>query len=47
MPWDEDVLGSEGLLGLDEALGEHLTVVGHGGVHVVDQEWLREVVFVV
>lgn len=47
MPWDEDVLGFKGLLGLHQGLCEHLSVVGHGGVHVVDQEWLGEMVFVV
>ncbi len=47
MPWDEDSLSLEGVLSLDDGFCEHLAVVGDGSKHVVDQEWLSEVVLVV
>lgn len=47
MPEDEDTLGLEGILGLDHVLSEVLAVVANLSPHVVDQEGLGEVVFVV
>ncbi len=47
MPEDEDSLASEGVLSLDEVLSEVLAVVGNLSEHVVHQEGLREVEFVV
>ena len=47
MPWNEDSLGSQSFLCFEDVLGEHLSVVGNLSVHIVDQEWLGEVVFVV
>jgi len=47
VPWDEDALGLEGVLCPHEGLGEDLAVVRDDCVHIVDQEWLREMVLVV
>ena len=47
MPWNKDVLGSESVLSLPDVLGEDLTVVGDLGVHVVNEEWISEMIFVV
>ena len=47
MPWNENSLGLEGLGLGDEGLSEDVALVGHLGLHVVDQVRLREVVFVV
>ena len=47
MPWDKDALGSKGVLSLHDGLGEDLTVVRDLSVHIVKEEWLSEVVFVV
>lgn len=47
MPWDKNSLGLEGLLSLDDGLGPHLSVVGNLSIHIVDEEWLREVVLIV
>lgn len=47
MPEDKDFLGLEGLLRLDEVLGEVFAVMGDLSPHIVDKEWLTEVVFVV
>jgi len=43
----EDALGLERVLSLFNGHGEVLSVVGHFGPHVVHEEWLGEVVFVV
>lgn len=47
MPWDKNSLGLEGLLGLDDRLSEDLAVMGNLSVHIVDEEWLSEVILVV
>lgn len=47
MPKDEDSLAPEGVLGLDDVLGEVLSVVADLGPHIVDEEGLREVEFIV
>lgn len=47
MPWNENRLGLEGLGLGDEGLSEHVALVGHLGLHIVDQVRLREVVFIV
>jgi len=47
VPEDEDSLGLKGIFGLDDVLREVLSLVGNLSPHVVDEEWLREVVFVV
>ena len=47
VPEDEDSLGLEGILSLDDVLGGVLAVVGNLSPHVVHKEWLSEVVFVV
>ena len=47
MPEDKDSLGLKGLFGLDDVLGKVLAVVRNLSPHVVDEEWLSEVVFVV
>mmetsp|Transcript_18193 Transcript_18193/g.21422 ORF Transcript_18193/g.21422 Transcript_18193/m.21422 type:complete len:315 (-) Transcript_18193:21-965(-) len=47
VPEDEDSLAAEGVFGLDDALGEVLAVVADLGPHVVDEEGLREVEFIV
>lgn len=47
VPEDEDTLALEGLLGLDHVFSEVLSIVADLGPHVVDEEWLSEVVFVV
>jgi hypothetical protein len=47
VPEDEDGLGPEGIFSLDDVLGEVLSLVGDLSPHVVDEEWLREIVFVV
>ena len=47
VPEDEDALALEGLLGLDHVFSEVLSIVADLGPHVVDEEWLSEVVFVV
>ena len=47
MPKNEDVLGLEVLLSLDDVLDVVLTVVLDFGPHVVNHEWLRKVKLVV
>ena len=47
MPDNEDFLASEGILGLDNVLSEVFTIVGDLSPHIIDKEWLSEVVFVV
>jgi len=47
VPENEDALGLEGLLSLDDVLGEVLSVMGNLSPHVVHEEWLTEVEFVV
>ena len=47
MPEDKDFLALQGVLGLVDVLCEVLTVVGDFGPHVVDEEGLREVEFVI
>lgn len=47
MPGDKDVFGSQGVFSLDKGLGEYLSVMANLSIHIVDQEWLSEVVFVV
>ena len=47
MPWDEGSLGLEGVLSFADSLGENLSVVGNFGIHIVNQEWLSECIFVI
>lgn len=47
MPKNEDSLSLESVLGLDEVLNEVLSIVGNLGPHIVDEEGLSEVVFIV
>ena len=47
MPDNENTLGFEDLFRLDDLLGEVLSVVLYLCPHIIDHEWLREVVFVV
>ena len=47
MPWNEDSLGLEDILGLDNGLGEGLSVVDNLSVHIIDKIWLGEVVLAV
>ena len=47
VPNDKDSLASESVLSLDEVLCEVLSVVRDLCPHVVDEEWLSEVKFVV
>ena len=47
VPDDKDFLALERVLSLVDVLGEVLAIMGHFGPHVIDEEWLREVVFVI
>ena len=47
VPHDKDALVSENLLSFDDMLGEVLSIMRNLGPHVVNHEWLGEVVFVV
>ena len=47
VPEDKDFLALQGVLRLVDMLSEVLAVVGDLGPHVIDKEWLREVVFVI
>ena len=47
VPKNEDPLASKGVLGLDDLLSEVFAVVADLGPHVVDEERLSEVEFVV
>jgi hypothetical protein len=47
VPWYENTLSLQGVFSLNNGLGEDLTVVGNFGIHIVDKEWLGEVIFVV
>ena len=47
MPWNENSLGLQNILCLQDGFSEYFTVVGDLGVHIIDQEWLSEVIFVV
>ena len=47
MPENEDSLGLECVLSLDEMLNSVLSVVCHLSPEVVNEEWLSEVVFIV
>lgn len=47
MPKNEDSLGLESVLGLDQVLNEVLSVVGNLRPHIIDEEGLSEVVFIV
>lgn len=47
MPWDEDSLGLESVLRLDNGLGENLSVMADISVHIIDKEWLSKVVLVI
>lgn len=47
MPENEDSLGLECVLSLDEMLNSVLSVVCHLSPEVVNKEWLSEVVFIV
>jgi len=47
VPQNENSLAPEGVLSLDDVLGKVLAIVADFSPHVVDEEWLREVEFVV
>ena len=47
MPDNENTLGFEDLFRLDDLLREVLSIVLYLCPHIIDHEWLREVVFVV
>ena len=47
MPRNEDALSLQSVLCSHDRLREHLSVVADVCVHIVDQEWLREVVLVI
>lgn len=47
MPWDKDSLGLEDVLSFVDVLGEDFTFVGDLSVHIIDEEWLSEIVLVV
>ena len=47
VPKYKDALASQGVLCLDDVFSEVLAVVTNLSPHIVDKEWLREVVFVV
>ena len=47
VPEDEDSLGLKSILSLNEVLNGILSVVSDLSPHVVDEEWLCEIVFIV
>ena len=47
MPWHEDSFGPQHLLSSEDGLDEHIAFMRDMGMHVIDQEWLSEVVLIV